>query len=285
MKGLMTRTANLGQVKQMSLYMLRQAVCRQVSSMPGGLHNPGAAFQASHSIPSKSSQKASTIQGCYSIPTGIPFENRCSLEVNLLPVGSRILGVRASRFQADRSLPLSSRPIRGGAQPMLRPALPAPAQRKKTAAGVLSINLRIKPPRRIVREGPESLVVPEAISHYWSMWLYVRSVSGWPLAAGGPGGAHTGSGVASLTTARLCQQAIVRAENMAFPCRHFYLQGVAAFRRWCRRYPLANTRTGRFRAESGSADRDRDRGRHRVDESRGVRRGGRRPGCCAGFPA
>lgn len=68
-------------------------------------------------------------------------------------------------------------------------------------------------------------MVPEAISHYWSMWLYVRSVSGWPLAAGGPGGARTGSGVASLTTARLCQQAIVRAENMAFPCRHFYLQG------------------------------------------------------------
>jgi hypothetical protein len=33
----------------------------------------------------------------------------------------------------------------------------------------LELNLRIKPRKRIVREKPEPLAVPEAINHCWSM--------------------------------------------------------------------------------------------------------------------
>jgi putative transposase len=49
----------------------------------------------------------------------------------------------------------------------------------------LELNLRIKPRKRIVREKPEPLAVPEAINHCWSMDFMPGRVGtiSWPMTA------------------------------------------------------------------------------------------------------
>ena len=44
----------------------------------------------------------------------------------------------------------------------------------------LDLNLRIKPRKRIVREKPEPLVVPETINQCWSMDFMHGPTFGWP---------------------------------------------------------------------------------------------------------
>jgi putative transposase len=41
----------------------------------------------------------------------------------------------------------------------------------------LELNLRIKPRKRIVREKPEALAVPETINQFWSMYFMLDQLS------------------------------------------------------------------------------------------------------------